>query len=128
MRRSRRRVPPLGGGHPVSAPEYPAEVGGACETPLASHCGDGPACRLAAGKLTSALLQPAALDPPTDSDVLGLENLVQVAYGDLVSAGYGLRRQVRIGEVVVDEFLDPRQQHPGCARRVTGHAAHAPRP
>jgi hypothetical protein len=94
-------------------------VGGAGETPLASHSGDGPACRLPAAQLTSALLQPAALNPPADSDVLGLEKPVQVAYGDLVGAGYDLRRHVRISEVPVDEHLDPRQQHPGCARRVT---------
>lgn len=84
---------------------------GAGETPSVCHRSDRGAIRLAR-QIAPALLQATPLDPPADSGLFTLEQLVQIAQGYVVGSGDDLRGQVGVRDVTVDERLDPQQQCP----------------
>jgi hypothetical protein len=90
-------------GEAVGAAEGLAEVGGAGEPPPGGDRVDRAGGQLGVGEVASALLQAALADPAGDGAFFLLEELVQVAQGDVVGRGDRVRAQVRVAEVVSDE-------------------------
>lgn len=61
-------------------------------------------------EVAAGALQPPAADQFRDRGLAGAEETVQIADGDVVGGGDGPRREVRFGQVLLDERVDAQQE------------------
>jgi hypothetical protein len=66
-------------------------------------------------QVPAAAFQAAASDPVGDRGLLGLEQFVQVADGDVVGGRDAAGRELRVAEPLFDERPDAQQQNPLAA-------------